>query len=190
MALTPKSVGEFLKRYPIGVVGVLLSAIALAGYIVRSSRVSELSAQFNNVDEHAQKIAAEVRNASNLGEQYTAITGATKEMESRLIRRAERARNQGYFYQLEMESGVKELGLVPANAGPRKDASRLFEGIEFTITVQGEYRQILDFVGRLESGQHFYRLMSASISRMTGGEPSAPGSSLCLTITVQLLGLP
>ncbi len=114
----------------------------------------------------------------------------TKELESRLIQRTERARNQGYFYQLEMESGVKEMGLVPANSGPKKDTGRLFEGIEFTITVQGEYRQILDFVGRLESGEHFYRLVSASMSRLEGGSASAPGSLLSLTTTVQLLGLP
>ena len=46
-------------------------------------------------------------------EQYSALTTATKELESRLVRSTERARNQQYFYEIESEAGVKETSLQP-----------------------------------------------------------------------------
>jgi hypothetical protein len=157
---------------------------------VRSSRASERGDQLKEVEAQAQKILAEVHNAANLDEQYAAVTAATKELESRLMRRSERARNQGYFYELEMETGVKEISLQPGSPNARMDGTHIFDRIEFAITVQGEYRQILDFVGRLESGQHFCHVTSAALSRQEATNAAAPGSVVNLMLNVQLLGLP
>jgi hypothetical protein len=56
--------------------------------------------------------------------------------------------------------------------------------------VEGNYRQILDFVGRLESGRHFYRLVSATLIRRTERDASGTGFLLNLTLNLELLGLP
>jgi hypothetical protein len=45
-------------------------------------------------------------------------------------------------------------------------------------------------VWRLESGQHFYRLVSASASRRGGRNDSGTGSVIGLTLNLELLGLP
>lgn len=190
MALTLKNLGEFLKRYPIGVVCGALSAGALVGYLVRTSRASELGDHLKQVEAQTKEILGEVRNGTNLVEQYATLTAATKGLESRLMQATERARNQQYFYQVESETGVKEVSLQPANADPKKDPGRLYQRIRFTITVEGDYRQVLDFVGRLESGQHFYRLISASVVRREDRSAPGSGSLVDLTLSLELLGLP
>jgi hypothetical protein len=56
--------------------------------------------------------------------------------------------------------------------------------------VQGDYHQILGFLGHLEAGQQFYRLLSASVSRQgQRGGPDATGA-IALTLNLELLGLP
>jgi Tfp pilus assembly protein PilO len=191
MSLTLINLGEFLKRYPIGVACGLLSVAALAGYYVRSGRSVELGSQLKEVEAQAQKILNNVHNATNLVEQYSAMTKATKELDSRLVRGSERARNQQYFYQIESETGVKEISLRQNNVGTaKKGASRVYGGIGFAISVEGNYRQILDFVGRLESGRHFYRLVSATLIRRTERDASGTGFLLNLTLNLELLGLP
>ena len=56
--------------------------------------------------------------------------------------------------------------------------------------MEGSFRQILGFLGRLESGQHFYRLVSASVSRQGALNPSATGSTINLALNIELLGKP
>ena len=186
MTLTLKGVVEFLKRYPIGVVCVALSVIVLVGYYVRNSRASELGARLTDVEAQAQKILGEVENSANLVEQYAALTKATKELDSRLMRNTQRPRNQQYFYGLELETGVKEISLQPTGA----DFNKGVGGIRYSISVVGDFRQILNFVGRLESGRHFYRLDSASVSRPGAPSSSPSGSPINLALNIELLGLP
>jgi hypothetical protein len=190
MTLTLKEASGFLKRYPIGVVFGLLSGIALVGYLVRSSRAGELSDQLKDVETQGERIQGEIHNATDLVAQYTTLTAATKELESRLVRASERARNQQYFYEIESETGVREVSLQPASTDPKKIANSFCYGIGYTITVEGNFRQLLNFVGRLESGQHFYRLISTSASRRGDRNASGSGSVISLTLNLELLGLP
>lgn len=190
MTLTLKDVVEFLKRYPIGVVCGFLSVIVLVGYYVRNTRASELGAQVKEVETQAQKILGDVENATNLVEHDAAVTKATKDLESRLVRSTERPRNQQYFYELESETGVKEISLQPASTELKKGANSFCYGIGYTITVEGDFRQILGFVGRLESGQHFYRLVSATVSHRKSPNAPGEGAAITLTLNLELLGLP
>ncbi len=190
MKWTLKDLVEFLKRYPIAIGCGLLSVIAVVGYSVRNSRASELGVQLKQVESQAQKILSNVHNAANLQEQYSVLTTATKGLESRLVRSTERARNQEYFYEIESEAGVKETSLQQGNIDPKKNAHRTYCGVGFTVSVEGNYRQILDFVGRLESGHYFCRMVSATVSRRSGRNASGPESLLGLTLNVEFLGLP
>jgi Tfp pilus assembly protein PilO len=190
MKLTLKDVVEFLKRYPIGVTCAGLSVIVLIGYYIRNNRAGELGPQLAEVETQAQKILGDVENSANLTEQFATLVKATKELDSRLVRSTERPRNQQYFYVLESETGVKEMSLQPTNAEVNKKAGDFSYGIGYSITVEGDYRQILDFVGRLESGQHFYRLVSATVSRHGEVNSLAAGSTISLALNIELLGLP
>jgi len=192
MAVTLKNLVEFLKRYPIGVICGLVGAIMIGAIYVRSNRVDELGAQSKQAEEQGRKLLGEIRNATSLVDQYAALSAKTKDLESRLVRGSERALNQQYFYRIESDTGVKEISLQPTSSGaePRRGDGRLYSGIGFTVTVEGDYRQILDFVGRIESGQYFYRLISASAIRRGELGQAGSASRIALSLNLELLGLP
>jgi hypothetical protein len=192
MTLLSNDMAAFLKRYPIAIGCAVLSVILLAGSYFRSDRATELVTQSKDGEEQAQKLLNEIRGGANLAEQYETLTGHTKELESRLVQGSERARNQQYFYRIESETGVKEISLQPGfpSTVPQREPKPLYAGIGYTISVQGDYHQILGFLGRIESGQYFYRLITASVSR--AGQRGLGGTAAVITLTLnfELLGLP
>jgi hypothetical protein len=192
MKVTLKDVVEFLKRFLVGTVCGLLGAIILVGFFLRNSRVDELSVQSKQIEEQGQKIIAEIRDATGLPEQYATLSAKTRDLESRLVRGSERAHNQQYFYRIESDTGVKETSLQATSSGAdlKKGSKRFYSGIGYTVTVVGNYRQIRDFIGRIEDGQHFFRLVSASVSRQGDRNSAGPASPVSLTLNLELLGLP
>jgi hypothetical protein len=192
MAINSKDLVVLLKKFPIAIGCGLLSLVLLAGSYWRNSRAGELAEQLKQKEVEGQKILDDIRNGANLAEQYDALTATTKDLESRLVRSSERARNQQYFYRLESDTGVKELNLQPTSIAPPPlhGPKPIYTGIGYAISVQGDFRQILDFVSRLESGQHFYRLISGTVTRE--GVRGAAGSTggVTLTLNLNFLGLP
>lgn len=191
MAFRIQNFTAYLRKYPLAIGCGTLSAALLIGLFYRSGRAGDLSAQLKQKEQEGQRILDNVRDGSNLAEQYEALAAAVRELESRLIRSSEPAGNQQYFYRLESETGVKEISLQPATVTPadrRRGPKTLYTGVGFTISVQGNYRQILSFLGRLESGPHFYRLARASVARTKAG--GAGAATITLTLTLELLGLP
>ncbi len=193
MAFRIQSLSVYLKKYPLAIGCGTLSAVLIAGLFFRSSRAGDLAAQLKQKEQDGQRILDNVRDGTNLAEQYDALAAAVRGLESRLVRGSERAGNQQYFYQLESETGVKEISLQPAATGPadrRRAPKTLYTGVGFSISVQGEYRQILSFIGRLESGPHFYRLVRGSVIHGKAGSSGRGADALTLTLTLELLGLP
>ena len=189
MTILSKDIEAFLKRYPIAIGCGLLTAFLLVGSYIRSDRASEVATQLKDAEEQGKGILREIRDGANLSEQYETLVGHIKELESRLVVSSERARNQQYFYRLESETGVKEISLQPGarSTGTQRGTKPLLAGIGYAISVQGDYHQILNFLGRLESGHHFYRMITASVSR-AGQRGSA--ATITLTLNLELLGLP
>jgi Tfp pilus assembly protein PilO len=190
--LTAKDAVAFIKKRPIPIVCGLASLLLLVGAYYRSSTLAEMETQQKQKEDEGKQILENVSNGTNLPEQLDTLVAATKEMESRLVLSSERARNQQYFYRIESETGVKEVSLQPGSSsestgrGPR----HLYTGVGYTVSVQGDYHQILGFLGHLEAGQQFYRLLSASVSRQgQRGGPDATGA-IALTLNLELLGLP
>ena len=196
MAFTTQDFVVILKKYPLVISCGVLSVGLLAGSYIRNARAGALSALLKEKDDQGTAILNNIKNGTNLPEQFETLSAATKELESRLVRGAERARNQQYFYRIESDTGVKELSLqanAPSRAQPR-GPKPLYTGVSYTIAVQGDYRQILNFIGRLESGSLFYRLVSGSVSHqeVRGAAAKEPrgAATINLTLTLELLGLP
>jgi len=193
MAFRIQDLTTYLRKYPLAIGCGTLSVALLAGLFVRGGRAAELAGLLRQKEQEGQRILDNVRDGSNLPEQYETLVAAMRGLESRLIRSSERADNLQYFYVLESETGVKELSLqpvAPAAADRRKAAPKtLYTGVGFSISVQGDYPQILKFIGRLESGPHFYRLGRAAVSRAKAGTTGGSGP-LNLMLNLELLGLP
>ena len=192
MAINSKDLVALLKKFPIAIGCGLLSVILLAGSYWRNSRAGELAEQLKQTEEQGQKILDDIRNGANLAEQYDALTATTKDLEARLVYSGERARNQQYFYRLESDTGVKELSLQPTSIArpPLHGPKPIYTGIGYAISVQGDFRQILDFVTRLESGQHFYRMTSGSVTRAGVRGAGESTGAVTLTLNLNFLGLP
>jgi hypothetical protein len=62
--------------------------------------------------------------------------------------------------------------------------------VPYACTVQGTYDQLLNFLRRLERGEHFQRIKSANVSLAggSGDDASANDPTLSLTIAIEFLG--
>lgn len=185
MAIETKDLVALLKKRPLAIACSVLSLALIAAIYLRSGRTGELTGQLQQKEREGQRILDDIRNGANLPEQYQTLTSATKELESRLIYGSERARNQQYFYRIESDTGVTEVNLQPSatpTSGKNKSKGR-YSPVTFDVTVRGDFSQILKFLRRLETGQHFYRLVTASVTR----EADAAGT-LTLSLKLEFLG--
>jgi hypothetical protein len=192
MAIDTKDVVNVLKKHPVAIGCGVLSLILIAGIYLRNGRASDLADQLHQKETDGQKVLDDIRNGANLPEQYQALAATTKDLESRLVVGSERARNQQYFYRIESETGVTEINLQPiaASGSPRGKLKQLYTGVGFAITVQGDFAQIVSFLTRLESGRHFYRLVSASVSRKGNRAGDSASGLITLSLNLEFLGKP
>jgi hypothetical protein len=69
---------------------------------------------------------------------------------------------------------------------PAKGSKSAFIPVGFSVSVQGTFPQVLDYLRQLETGAKYSRILTASVS----GSVTNRKAPLTLTITVDLLGLP
>jgi len=139
-----------------------------------------------------ERIDANLKNGAQLADQYAALAAARKEIESRLIHADEIAKNLQFFYKLEAETGVKLVDLRQSTAGPGAKPSKsksFYRSVGYVVAVRGDYVRILDFIRRLESGQRFCRIMTATMGVGAGTEKER-ASEMTINLNLELLGQP
>ncbi len=178
-----------VRKNPIAT-GCLAAALLLgAGIYWRSEAVPAQQAELEQKSVEGRRIARNVRYAAQLPEQLTAMNEAVAAIEPRLVRADELANNLQYFYKLEAETGVKLTDLrqlappAAGRAGKAATPAAAFGAVGFTVSLQGEYMALLDFLRRLENGVHYSRVTLASASVIS---PDRTGP-LSLQLTVELL---
>jgi hypothetical protein len=177
-----------LKANPISVAcGALALTLGILIY-VRSGGVPEGQALLDQKTSLGERINANLQNGVGLAEQYAAITASRKEIESRLVRADEIAKNLQFFYKLEAETGVKLVELHQ-NVVSNKPGKSFYRGVGYAVAVRGDYIRILDFMRRLENGQRFCRVMTATASMSTVSE-NERSNELTLNLSLELLGFP
>lgn len=182
MSLETKDVVAAFKRRPLLVAcGAVSLALALGVYFRMDVR-DAAQARFDEREKELLRLIANTKNSAQLDAQLEALRRANAVVEAGALRANELARNQQIFYQLEAESGVKLLDLRQLNpAAPVKGGPVTYLSIPFSLTVKGDYSQILDFLQRLDHGPTLCRVSSASIGRPVEG-------SYTLNLGVELLG--
>ncbi|MEO7412739.1 MAG: hypothetical protein ABIZ81_05220 [Opitutaceae bacterium] len=186
MSLSTEEFLGSMKRNPISIGCAVLSLLLVGTVYFRWDNATELEAELDRKTTEADKLALNLKNAAQLKEQLDALVAAEKTIEARMIRAQEIPTNLQYFYQLETDTGVKLLdGSLRQSIGSKKDAKGAYQPTVFSMSVQGNYRQLLTFLRRLESGPRYSRVMSASCS-------STPerGQNLVLSFNLELLGFP
>lgn len=193
MALTGHNLGAIFKKHPVAITCGMLSVLLLAGTFYRGKKVSEQTILQQQKEEEGRRILNNIRFAANLPEQYEDLIKQTRQLESRLVRGSDMALNLQYFYRIITESGVTRLDvrqLAGGASGQQRGPKPLYPSVAFTASVKGGYRQVLDFIGRIESGAHFYRLSSCSVLRAGSEGGTAGAAPLTLTLNLELLGSP
>ena len=189
MAISNEQVIAFVKKNPIGFGCGALCLVLVAAMYYRSDLVPAAEADLDQQSVEAERLASNLKNATLLQEQLDAMIAAGKQVESRLVHPGDLAKNQQYFYKLEADTGTKidcHQNALPAD----KDRKTLYLSVPYSVNVQGDYSQILNFLRKLESGAHYCRVLSATLT--TGGSGAGEGTEVPLTLTLnlELLGQP
>lgn len=178
-----------LKKHPIGAACGLVCVICGVLLYVRSDKVSEAQQLLAQKTQEDQKILANVRNATGLPQHLEAMQAAAKQMDSRLVSAGQLALNQQFFYRLESETGVKLVDVrqnaLPARAGAAKPT---YVAVPFNISIQGSFKQVMDFIERLEKGQHFARFTTVNFTKAGGASDAS--DAMTVALAVELLGTP
>ena len=176
-----------IKKNPISVACLVLSLALFGGWYYRNGEVPAKEQDLQQKSAEAQRYALNLTNATQLQEQYDALLVVNKEVAARLVSK-DIGKNYEYLYKIEGESGAK-LSTDPRQSmptPPKKDAPKtVYAAIPFSLSLQGDYAQLLAFLRRLESGAHYGRVLGATLS-----VPPERSMLLNLSLNFELLGLP
>jgi Tfp pilus assembly protein PilO len=186
----PDLIASF-KKQPVGFACALLCVVLGALLYFRGAKVTESQATYTAKSAEAANIIANVRNSENLPKQVTEIQALAKDMDSRLIRPGQLAVNLQYFYKLEAENEVKLLDIRQGT--PPKTSKSAYVGIPYAVSIQGSFKQVVAFINKLQSGQHFCHFSSVTFSKATGSSTDSSGAvaeNMTINLNLELLGLP
>lgn len=186
------SIAENFKKYPLRwVLAVVMVALLGAGYY-RYSGIADIEESLAQKSTEGERLKANLANSALLKEQVDALDADLQQVNDRLVRAEDLAKNLQYFYKLEAETGVKltDLRQLPLGQAP-KGQGGAFTPVPYAVSVRGNFAQLIAFIRRLETGAFFCRLNIVSFSRNGAGEQTASGGEgnlLNLTLNLDLLG--
>lgn len=183
MSIETKNVVAAFKRRPLlFVCGALVVGLALATYFrlgVRDEVETKLAEREKVLLRHSNN----AKFSAQLESQLETLRKANSKIAEGALRVGELARNQQMFFRLEAETGVKLLDLRQLTVAPlaKGAAASTYVAIPFSLTVEGDYAQIMNFLLRLDR--------EATLARVTGGSISRPAEGAqSLALSVELLG--
>jgi Tfp pilus assembly protein PilO len=183
--MTNAELNALVKKHPLVVGCIVVTLASAVALYVRSSSVADNQKEYETKSAEAERMAANVRNAANLSEQAAEMQALRKDMESRLLKANQLAVNLQYFYKLETETEVK-FSDVRQGATPRKTG---YIGVPFSVSVQGTYPQLINFLTGLQNGRHLCRITSASFAKSAGADANGT-APMSLALNLELLGQP
>jgi Tfp pilus assembly protein PilO len=181
--MTAADLTGLIKRHPIGFACGFISVICGILLYLRSGNIENSQKELEASMAQVALMSANIRNAAGLSEQLAEVQSLTKEIDTRIMKASQLAVNLQYFYKLETENEVKLLD-VRQGSFPR-NIKTMYAGVPFSISIQGPYSNVMNFLNRLQHGRHFCRIITTSFTKASG-----PGDELSLSINLELLGQP
>ena len=184
MSLDTKEINDLFKRHPVPVGCAGLTFILLLALYFRFGTLAEVQVKLEEREKALSKLVDNVKFSAQLDTQLAALEQANAVILAGALREGELARNQQLFYRLEADSGVKLLDIrqQPVPKPAKGAAPTVYVPITFSLSILGEYPQIMKFLKNLEKGDTVSRLVAATI-----GQPVEGGQTVSLT--VELLGI-
>lgn len=178
---------DLVKRNPLRVIASTVAVLSGVGLYLITDRIEEATTTLSQKIAEGNRLAANVKSAAQLTEQYEALTAANKAIQDRAIQASQLANNLQYFYRLETESKIELLDLrqTTAAVSPARTNAKP-NGIGFSVAVKGDYRTLMGWLRRVETGPHYTRIMSASMAP-AGVDRAGP---ITLAVALELFGQP
>jgi hypothetical protein len=189
--MSDKKPAAFIKKQPVALGCALFCLVLGVAAYFRSSSLADANNILADKKSEGEHLKENVNNSSKLDDQFAAMTQATQAIEARLVHVDQLAINLQYFYKIESESQAKLANLQQTTVSAKDSGKSAYTGVGYTISVQGTYPQVLDFLRRVENGDHFSRVIGLTLTQ--GGVSEAAGDapvSLSLNLNLELLGLP
>ncbi len=183
MSIEGKDIAGVFKRFPIPVVCGAIILTCLMSFYFRSGMLDEVTAKREERSKELKRFKNNVVAAVQLDEQLAALEKSNQQFLASAIRVTELAKNPQIFYNLEKETGVTMVDVRQlVTTAPGKAAADSYMIVPFSVSAEGEFKQLLTLLKRLEFGQQVTRISSASLSPAQNGR-------LSLSFTIDYLGL-
>lgn len=184
--MTNEELIAFLRKNVICVACVLASILIAVAIYMRSDLLPDAEKVAADDAQQAALLAANIEDSQQLKEQHSTLVTANKTIANRMIFVGQLAENLQYFYRLESDTGAKltDLRQIPWSPPGRNAAKMFYTPVSFVVSAQGTYGQIIDLLRKLESGEHYCRVLTCNIhpsSEMRGGP-------LQMSLALELLG--
>jgi Tfp pilus assembly protein PilO len=192
MAIQTQDLVSFLKKHPVGLVCTILALILGGVGNYRSSGIGDLEMQLEEASRKGERLKNNLRYANRLDEQMAALTRASERISERTINPGALATNLQYFYRLESEYKLKLLDLRQGTPDARKTQSA-YLAVPYAVTVEGTYRQLIEFLRQLETGAHYIRFLAINVAPSRNAEPASAlvtDPVIVLSLNLELLGRP
>jgi hypothetical protein len=171
-----------LKRYPVLLLSALVGVALIATLYMRSDLVELQRQELARNQAESERYRLNIANAHQLEEQLDFMVQANKAVRGRALVVGGLARNLQYFYRLESELGIKYIDLRPGPPAAVAAQASIYVPINYIMSVQGDFAQLIGFIKRLEQGGYFARINSVMVV--------GSGSSITLNLNLDLLGVP
>jgi Tfp pilus assembly protein PilO len=185
--MTAADLVAFLKKHPTGTVCLIIVLVCGGLLYYRGDAIAVSQAEYDAKSAEATKMVNNVKNSPGLAEQLAEMQALSKELESRLVRADQLAVNLQYFYKLEADHGVKLVDVRQENQPARRGPKTSYAPVPFNLTVQGNYAQLVKFLGSLQNGRHLCRINAAAFTQ-PGGVLAGAAPDMTLTLNLEMLG--
>ncbi len=187
--MNKEAIFTILRQYRFAAALGALSVVLLALLVVRMPKAGELERELDSERMTLRRMQQNIAQGADLRGHVETVKSQVAQIDERLMERREVAVNYDYFYRMEEASGVRIQSIQQqaqaAGGGVTLPRIELYDVIGYSVTAQGLFEDIVDFIQQLETGRHFVRIQSVNLSA-TG--QTAPGGRLTAQIELNVLG--
>jgi len=159
-----------LRKYPVLSGAVLICIPLVVMCFFRADAIIEQQAELEKVKAESSLFRTNIANSSQLQQQVEFLAQAKAAIAKRAFRAESLPLNLQYFYKLEADVGVKYLNLNPSGrTAPAAAKTGAYIPLNYNVSVQGNFHQIITYLRCLEQGAYFCRINSASGVSASGG---------------------
>ena len=159
---------ELFRKNLVIAISVFVIAGTMTVYLINKDKKSLIDSEIEQVNVRISSMRKNIKNSKGMEEDIEAIEEKVEKLNARMFQSQELATNYNYFFNLEVETGIKvsdlkQVGIAEEEVDPRKKKMPKpiidsYEKIRYHLKASGEFGEIVNFLRKLEGGPSFYRL--------------------------------